>query len=186
MDNWYSSTCCSYLPFSLSYIGYSLFEHANSNTGKALLSTATKPTALPTIRPTIIIETPTPLPPTPTPTPLPPTPTPTRVVAYFANDIYNDFVASGYGGNDPKNDTNWSCCTYVPAGGAIYWTDSRSGYVLDIATFYNLQDAQTDANDLFQKGYYANVVHACLLTYSKDVPDSVIGTYVQLMQQYCN
>lgn len=162
---------------SLSFIVYALYGHANSNTEKTSLSTTTKPAAVPTTGPTIIIET---------PTPQPPTSTPTQVVAYYANDIYNDFVVSGYGGPDPKNDTNWSCCTYVPAGGAIYWTDSRSGYVLDIATFYTLQDAQTDAHDLFQKGYYANVVHACLLSYDKDVPASVINPYLQLMQQYCN
>ena len=155
---------------SLSFLGYTLYGHVHSNIGKTTLQTD-----LPTTRPTTSIEAPTPLP-----------PTPTRVVAYYANDIYNDFVASGYGGTDPKPDTKWSCCTYVPAGGAIYWTDNRSGYVLDIATFYTLQDAQSDANDLFHQGYYANVIHACLLSYDKNVPGSVISPYLQLMQQYCN
>jgi hypothetical protein len=150
---------------SLSFLGYALYGHANSNIGK---------TTLPTTRPTIVIETPTSQP-----------QTPTQVVPYYANDIYNDFVASGYGGTDAKPDTKWSCCTYVPAGGAIYWTDNRSGYVLDIATFYTHQDAQSDANDLFNHGFYANVVHACLLSYDKNVPGSVIRPYIQLMQQYC-
>jgi hypothetical protein len=58
--------------------------------------------------------------------------------------------------------------------------------VLDIATFYTLQDAQTDANDLFNHGFYTNVVHACLLSYDKNVPGSVISPYLQFMQQYCN
>lgn len=164
----------------LSFFGYALYQRTNNNTGKVTLPTTgptTGPTTIPTVKPTIIIET---------PTPQPLTPTSNQVVPYYANDIYNDFVASGYGGTDAKTDTKWSCCTYVPAGGAIYWTDTRSGYVLDIATFYNVQDAQTDANDLFNHGFNANVVHACLLSYDKNVPGSVINPYVQLMQQYCN
>ena len=135
---------------------------------------------LPTPTPTFT-ATPTPVLPTPT---LPPTPIPT--VSYTANDIYNAFYANGLGGTNPKNDTNWSCCTYVPAGGAIVWTDSASGYTLDIATFYNNHDAEVDANDLFNQGYYSNVVHACLLSYEKDVPTSVLSGYVRLMQTYCN
>lgn len=167
----------------LSIIGYSFYGHANSSA-----TTNSPPTARPTAnpKPTIIIETPTQAPPTATSTQAPPTATPTPSVSYYAIDIYNDFVANGLGGTDPKHDTNWSCCTYVPAGGAIYWTDSQSGQVLDIATFYNIQDAETDANDLFNKGFNANVVHACLLSYDKNVPASVINPYVQLMQQYCN
>ena len=65
---------------------------------------------------TVIIETPTPERATPIPTPMP-------TVNYYARDIYNDFVTNNLGGSDPKFDTNWSCCTYKPLGGAIVWTD---------------------------------------------------------------
>ncbi len=141
----------------------------------------TQVTPTPTIAPT---ATPTQVPTaTPTPTPVPTSP---PIVSYYASDIYNDFVANGLGGLHPKNDTNWSCCTYNPAGGAVAWVDSASGYVLDIATFLNVHNAEVDENDLFRQGYYANVVHACLLSYDKTVPMSVIGKYVQLMQTYCN
>jgi len=134
---------------------------------------------------TVIVETPTPGPPTPT-TVLLPTATPVRTVAYFAKDIYNDFYANGLGGPDPKTDNNWNCCTYNPAGGAIVWTDNTSRYTLDIATFYNTSDAEVDASDLYRQGYYSNVVHNCLLSYEKSVPITVLSGYVQLMQTYCN
>jgi hypothetical protein len=122
----------------------------------------------------------------PTVTPIPPLLTPVPTISYYARDIYNDFVVNGLGGADPKYDTNWKCCTYVPAGRAIVWTDSTSGYTLDIATFYNTADAEVDADDLFKQGFYSNVVHACLLSYDKTVPNSVLSRYLQLMQTYCN
>jgi hypothetical protein len=121
-----------------------------------------------------------------TPTLAAQSPLPTRSVPYYANDIYNEFVANGLGGSDPKQDRQWSCCTYVPAGGAVYWTDSQSpGHSLDIATFYDNPDAETDALDLMNKGFGTNVVRACLLSYDTDVPANVISLYLQVMQQYC-
>lgn len=162
---------------SLSFLVEQWYGHSNSSVN------ATTPTILPTPKVTVIIETPTPQPPTPT-TVVIPTPTPVRTVAYYANDIYNDFYANGLGGPNPQNDTKWSCCTYVPAGGAIYWTDR--GYAFDIATFYNISDAETDARDLYRIGWYTNVVHNCLLSYEKSVPTSILSEYVQLMQIYCN
>jgi hypothetical protein len=131
------------------------------------------------------VPTPTPILPTPTPT-LAPTPTPTTpTVPHYANDIYNDFYASGYGGPDPHSVT-WGCCTYNPAGGIVQWTDSRSGIWMQIATFYNNGDAEVDAGELYQQGYYSNVVNSCLLVYPKTFPTSVLSEYVQLMQTYCN
>jgi len=115
-----------------------------------------------------------------------PTDTPTPTVSYYANDIYNDFVANGLGGPNPKDDTNWKCCTYTPEGGAIIWNDSNSGYQLDLAVFVSLAEAETDESDLNAKGVSTNVVHACLLSYGKSVPDSVIKGYLRLMQTYCN
>ena len=160
------------------------------------------PTANTTIltTPTIIIETPTPVPPTPiptvvieTPTPVPPTPIPTIVIetpvpsiSYYANDIYNDFRTNGLGGPDPKYDTSWSCCTYIPEGRAVVWTDSTSGFKIDLAVFATLQEAETDAGQLEGQGYYANVVHGCMLSYETAVPKSVIVGYLDLMQLYCN
>jgi len=71
---------------------------------------------------------------TPTP-PLVPTSTPVPPVSYAANDIYHDFSANGLGGTNPRDDTHWSCCTSAPEGGALVWTDSASGYKIDIATW---------------------------------------------------
>lgn len=127
------------------------------------------PTTAPTQMPTILIETPTPAP-----------------LSYSATDIYNDFYANGLGGPDPQSDTSWSCCTYAPEGGAIVWTDRISGWKLDLAVFATTQEAETDAGQLFSQGFYANVVHGCLLSYEKAVPTSTLSGYVQLMQTYCN
>ncbi len=162
-------------------LGAVFFGITHSSAQQKVTQVTPTPKPTPTIAPT---ATPTQVPTaTPTPTPVPTSP---PIVSYYASDIYNDFVANGLGGLHPKNDTNWSCCTYNPAGGAVAWVDSASGYVLDIATFLNVHNAEVDENDLFRQGYYANVVHACLLSYDKTVPMSVIGKYVQLMQTYCN
>ncbi len=134
--------------------------------------------------PTIIIETPTPVPPTPVPTVVIETPVPS--ISYYANDIYNDFTTNGLGGPDPKYDTSWSCCTYTPEGRAVVWTDRASGFKIDLAVFATLQEAETDASQLEGQGYYANVVHGCLLSYETAVPKSVIVGYLDLMQLYCN
>lgn len=144
------------------------------------------PTANTTIltTPTIIIETPTPVPPTPVPTVVIETPVPS--ISYYANDIYNDFMTNGLGGPDPKYDTSWSCCTYTPEGRAVVWTDRASGFKIDLAVFATLQEAETDASQLEGQGYYANVVHGCLLSYETAVPKSVIVGYLDLMQLYCN
>jgi hypothetical protein len=169
----------------LSFLVYVLYGNSHAPTGNnstPVPTTASTPTPLPAT-PTIIIETPTPQQATPTLASL--SPSPTSSVPYYAIDIYNAFVANGLGGSNPKQDTNWSCCTYVPAGGAIYWNDNQSGHALDIATFYNNQDAETDALDLVNKGFNTNVVHACLLSYDRNVPTSVINPYLQVMQQYC-
>lgn len=144
------------------------------------------PTANTTIltTPTIIIETPTPVPPTPVPTVIIETPVPS--ISYYANDIYNDFTTNGLGGPDPKYDTSWSCCTYTPEGRAVVWTDRASGFKIDLAVFATLQEAETDASQLEGQGYYANVVHGCMLSYETAVPKSVIVGYLDLMQLYCN
>jgi hypothetical protein len=134
--------------------------------------------------PTIIIGTPTPEPPTPVPTVVIETPVPS--ISYYANDIYNDFTTNGLGGPDPKYDTSWSCCTYTPEGRAVVWTDKASGYKIDLAVFATLQEAETDASQLEGQGYYANVVHGCMLSYETAVPKSVIVGYLDLMQLYCN
>ena len=176
----------------LSFIVYMIYGNSHASTGNSptpVTTTASTPTIIhgtplpQQTTPTIIIETPTPQ--QATPTLASPSPSPTSSVPYYAIDIYNAFVANGLGGSNAKQDTNWSCCTYVPAGGAIFWNDNQSGHALDIATFYNNQDAETDAVDLVNKGYNANVVHACLLSYDKNVPTSVINSYLQVMQQYC-
>lgn len=167
---------------SLLFIGVQIYGHSNINNDASHLSTVlSTATSIPTRTPTY-----TPIP-TPTDTPIPtPTNTPTRTINYTASDIYNDFYANGLGGKNPTNDTNWKCCTYTPAGGAVVWNDSMSGWQLDIATFYNNADAEIDASDLYRQGFYSNVVHNCLLSYEKQVPVSVLSPYVQLMQTYCN
>jgi hypothetical protein len=132
--------------------------------------------------------------PTSLPTPMPtsvPTPVPTSAptsltVKYYASDIYNDFVANGLGGTNPKTDTKWSCCSYIPSGGAIVWTDSTTGYTMDIATFATSNAVQIDEGQLNNKGFYTNVVHNCLLSYESAIPQSVINSYLQVMQTYCN
>ena len=77
-----------------------------------------------------------------------PTSTPVPLVSYPASDIYHDFSTNGLGGTNLRNDTNWSCCTYIPEGGALVWTDSASGYTLDIATFKSTSEAEIDAQQL--------------------------------------
>lgn len=137
----------------------------------------TTPTIAPTLAPTATAT----LAPTFTPVPtLQPT------AGYYATDIYNDFVANGLGGYDPKIDTKWSCCSYAPENGAVVWTDTATGYAIDIAVFASIQEAETDEQQLYSQGFYTNVVHDCLLSYEKAVPQNVIRGYVQLMQTYCN
>ncbi len=156
----------------VSLIGLQIYSHNEHNS--TALNT---PTVSLTPETTVIIET---------PTPAPPTPTPQSAISYYASDIYNNFVANGLGGPDPKNDTNWSCCTYAPEGGAIVWTDNTTGYKIDLAVFASIQEAEVDEGQLFAQGFYANVVHDCLLSYEKAVPQNIIRGYVQLMQTYCN
>ena len=134
------------------------------------------PTVTPTLKPKD----------TPTVTPIPPLPTPVPTISYYARDIYNDFVVNGLGGTDPKYDTNWTCCTYQPAGGAVIWTDVTTGHTIDVATFYSGAHAETDAVDLQNQGFNAFVVHDCLLSCDKSVPYSVVVRYIQVMQTYCN
>jgi hypothetical protein len=122
---------------------------------------------------------------TPTPSRDQPT-TPVLAVNYSAKDIYNDFAANGSSGTNSRDDTNWSCCTYTPEGGALVWTDNGSGFKLDIATFKSTSEAEVDARQLDSQNFSSTVVHRCLLSYDKIVPTSVISRYVQLMHMYCN
>jgi hypothetical protein len=194
---------------STSFFGVQLYGHQTRSINRTVLTsipanpTATiKPTPQPTLKSeSKIIPTPTPQPPTPTPqpptptpqptiiiatpTPQPPTPTPIPTVPYYASDIYNDFYASGLGGPNPHSVT-WGCCTYNPAGGIQQWTDSKSGIWMQLATFYNNSDAEVDAGELYQQGYYYNVASSCLLLYPKTFPTSILSEYVQVMQSYCN
>jgi hypothetical protein len=121
---------------------------------------------------------------TPPPT-LVPTATPVRPVSASANDIYNDFTANGLGGTNRRDDKNWNCCTYTPEGGALVWTDSASGYTLDIATFKSTNEAAIDAGQLDSQNFVSNVVQTCLLSYDKIVPTSVVSRYLQVMQRSC-
>lgn len=142
------------------------------------------PTPKPKDTPTVTL---TPIPAeTPTVTPIPSLSTPAPTISYYARDIYNDFVVNGLGGTNPKYDTNWTCCTYQPAGGAVVWTDVTTGHNIDVATFYSGADAETDAVDLHNQGFNAYVVHDCLLSSDTSVPYSVVGRYIQVMQTYCN
>jgi hypothetical protein len=122
---------------------------------------------------------------TPTP-PLVPTSTPVPRVSYSASDIYHDFSAHGLGGTNPRDDTNWRCCTYAPEGGALVWTDRASGHNLDIATFKSISEAEVDARQLDNQHFSSTVVHTCLLSYDKTVPPSILSRYVQVMQTYCD
>ncbi len=178
---------------STSFFGVPLYGHQIRNINRTVLtSIPAKPTVTmqPTPQPTLkseskIIPTPTPQLPTPTPqptiiiatpTPQPPTPTPIPTVPHYA---------SGLGGSNPHSVT-WGCCTYNPAGGIQQWTDSKSGIWMQLATFYNNSDAEVDAGELYQQGYYYHVVNSCLLLYPKTFPTSVLSEYVQVMQSYCN
>ena len=122
--------------------------------------------------------------PTSAPTPIP-TATAVHPVSSSANDIYNDFSSNGLSGVNVRSDNNWNCCTYIPEGGALAWTDSVSGYTLDIATFKSTNEANVDARELDSQNFASNVVHTCLLSYDNTVPGSVLSRYVQLMQTYC-
>jgi hypothetical protein len=122
---------------------------------------------------------------TPTDTPtLAPTPIPT--IPYSAYDIYMDFYANHLGGPDPKQDTKWSCCTYFPEGGAFVWTADTAGHKLDIATFINNTEAETDGQQLAAQGFAYNVVHDCLLSFDANVPSSVLQPYLSVMATYCS
>ncbi len=120
----------------------------------------------------------------PPPTPVP-TATPVRPVTSSASDIYNAFIANGLGGTNRRDDKNWNCCTYTPEGGALVWTDSTSGYTLDIATFKSTSEAAIDAGQLDNQNFAANVVQICLLSYDKTVPIGVVSRYLQVMQRSC-
>ncbi len=126
----------------------------------------------------------TPQPPTPAPTPAPTAPS-VRPVSSSASDIYNAFIANGLGGTNRRDDNNWSCCTYTPEGGALVWTDSTSGYPLDIATFKSMSEAAIDAGQLDNQNFASSVVQTCLLSYDKTVPTSVVSRYLQVMQRSC-
>jgi hypothetical protein len=116
---------------------------------------------------------------------LAPTAAPVRPVSASANDIYNDFTANGLGGTNRRDDKNWNCCTYIPEGGALVWTDSASGYALDIATFKSTSEAAIDAGQLDSQNFASNVVQTCLLSYDKTVPAGIVSRYVQVMQTSC-
>jgi hypothetical protein len=118
------------------------------------------------------------------PTPIP-TATAVHPVSSSANDISHDFSSNGLRGVNVRSDNNWSCCTYIPEGGALAWTDSASGYTLDIATFNNTNEATVDARELDSQNFASTVVRTCLLSYDTTVPGSVLSRYVQLMQTYC-
>ncbi len=118
------------------------------------------------------------------PTPIPTAPA-VHPVSSSANDIYNDFSSNGLSGVNVRSDNNWSCCTYIPEGGALAWTDSASGYTLDIATFKNTNEANIDARELDSQNFASNVVRTCLLSYDNTLPGSVLSRYAQLMQTYC-
>ena len=119
------------------------------------------------------------------PPPLSPTSTPVPVVSYAASAIYSDFSVNGLGGTNPRNDTNWRCCSYTPEGGALVWTDRASGYTLDIATFKSTSEAEVDAQQLSHQNFSSHVVHSCLLSYDKTVSTQVLNEYVHVMQTYC-
>ncbi|HEV2653894.1 MAG TPA: hypothetical protein VGT82_03010, partial [Ktedonobacteraceae bacterium] len=116
---------------------------------------------------------------------LAPTAAPVRPASASANDIYNDFTANGLGGTNLRDDKNWNCCTYIPEGGALVWTDSASGYALDIATFKSTSEAAIDAGQLDSQNFASNVVQTCLLSYDKTVPAGVVSRYVQVMERSC-
>ena len=169
--------------FILSAIMVTVFLGVGYYQGKRKATPTVAPTII--VKKTVIVETPTAIPTIP-PTPTIIVETPTATVSYYANDIYNDFVDNGLGGKDPRYDTDWSCCTWVPTGRAIAWTDNSSGFKIDLAVFLNVQHAETDASQLEARGYYASVVHDCMLSYEVGVPSSTVVAYLNLMQEYCN
>jgi len=169
----------SALLFNLADKHQQVTSHITTTPTMTLIPTST---SAPAVVPTSL---PTPMP-TQLPTPVPTSAPTSLTVKYYASDIYNDFVANGLGGTNPKTDTKWSCCSYIPSGGAIVWTDSMTGYTMDIATFATANAVQIDEGQLNNKGFYTNVVHNCLLSYESVIPQSVINSYLQVMQIYCN
>lgn len=119
--------------------------------------------------------------PTATPTP---TPTPTLAVQIIpASQIVTYFYRIGLAPQNPNLDTSWSCCQYYPEGGAVYWNDLQTGITMDLATFDNIQEAQTDAQNLESQGFGADIVNYCLLSYSGNPSD--LQSYVVTMQAEC-
>jgi hypothetical protein len=115
----------------------------------------------------------------PTPTPLPSINT--------AQDIYMQFTNAGIAMGDEGNVPNswWSCCTYVPANGALSFIDVTSGGKMIIALFSTFNGAQTDATQIYvtnpHPGY--EKLGTCLLLYWSTSTN--LTPYVQVMQQYC-
>lgn len=139
-------------------------------------------TAIPTATATPI-PTPTA---TPTPIPTPTVQTPivgTGVAPYSASQIIGDFYRAGLTPSTYKVDTNWSCCTYYPEGGAGYWADTQTGISMDLATFASVDEVQIDGKDLVDKGYEAYVQNYCLLSFSGNPSD--LQTYLDIMAQAC-
>ena len=66
------------------------------------------------------------------------------------------------------------------------WTDSTTGYTIDIAIFTTSNVAHTDESQLNKEGYDTNVVNNCLLSYESAFPQSLINRYLQVMATYCN
>lgn len=121
-------------------------------------------------------------------------PTPTLPIALIhASDIYMDFTNSAFGSfaYGPRNDANWSCCTYYPDGGAIVWFQGAGGSCsggcpsMDIATFASFREAQIDATQLNNQGFGTSVVGTCLLSYNQTEDWGIVHGYVQVMQTYC-
>lgn len=141
-------------------------------------------TAIPTATATLM---PTPIPtPTATPIPTPTVQTPiigTGVAPYSASQIIGDFYRAGLTPSTYKVDTNWSCCTYYPEGGAGYWTDIQTGISMDLATFASIDEVQIDGKDLADKGYKAYVQNYCLLSFGGNPSD--LQSYLDIMAQAC-
>lgn len=162
----------------------------------------TKPT------PIVVVVTPTPKPPTPTPTPttaptpahaLAPVPTPIVIVVtpttqptastpfVQAADLYSEFVNAGIATTYGGIDTKWGCCTYYPEGGAVYWTDVNSGYLVEIATFSSSGEAVTDGDQAASHypKYTYDDLWGCLLIYDKRISLVQMSPYMQIAQNSC-
>jgi hypothetical protein len=140
-----------------------------------------------------ITPTATPLP-TATPTPLPtatPLPTPTvntpimtgNKAPYPASQIIGYFYRAGLTPYTYAIDTNWSCCTYYPEGGAGYWIDTQTGISMDLATFAGIDEAQIDGKNLADKGIKGYIENYCLLSYEGNPSD--VQSYLNIMAQVC-